>query len=263
MRTRMVRGRRRGGGLRWAAVLLCGAMAVYVRVSLPLLAELGKTENTSLQEIRCTRSVELTAVDVQLICFGKWTEQSTAQIEAGRYVPRGAAGYVLQDGREFLVIGAMYENAVQADRVCTLLRESEGLDCTVRREYAAGLTLRMTAPEGQIEAFERGEAVLREAWRALGPLALALDRKEADRAQALAVVHTHRKRLEDARENLQKAGASGEALFAGLHDLMGTLIIQLEEVEDKNGVMSISAGLKYCSIDAALRQAEWMRAMGR
>ena len=261
MRTRMVRMRRRRGSVMWAMVLLCAAMAAYVRVSLPMLSEGRANEIEQTGGTRLTKEVVIEKIDVNLICFGIWGTQSAAQIEAGRYVPRGAAGYILQDGQEFCVIGAMYEDAAQAERVCGQLREAEGLSCTVRRETVAEVKMRMTARQTQIEAFVQGEKTVRQIWRALGGMALALDRGEADVRQAQSVLEGHLEKLRAARQSLNSAGGTEQAVVASLDALMGTMECDLETLQTTSGRMALSAALKYCGIDAALRHGVWMNGM--
>jgi len=261
MRTRMVRTRRRGGSMKWAVVLLFAAMAVYVRVSLPMLMDMRGNEPDPTVGERVTREVAIEAIDIHLICFGEWGTQSAAQMEAGRYVPRGAAGYVMQEGERFCVIGAMYEDAAQAERVCTQLGAAEGLSCSVKRNRAAEVRMRMTAREGQIEAFVQGEKTMRQTWRALGALSLALDRGEANVQQAHAVLDGHLEKMRSARKALKDAGGTEQEIFVSLDVLLDALTSDLEEMTEERGRMALSAKLKYCGIDAALRQAVWMNGM--
>ena len=122
--------------------------------------------------------------------------------------------------------------------------------------------MRITAAEGQIEAFEQAEKTMRQTWRAMGSLALALDRGEATVRQVHAVLDGHLTKLRSARQMLSDSGGTQQEIFASLDAMMSTLESDLEEMLEENGSMALSAALKYCGIDTALRHVAWMEGMG-
>ena len=74
MRTRMVRVRRRGGGIRRAMVLLAVCALFYGRTALPALLQTQREAPGAVDHgERVTREIRLEGVQAHLICFGIWS----------------------------------------------------------------------------------------------------------------------------------------------------------------------------------------------
>ncbi len=263
MRTRLVRVRRRPRGIVWAVIFLALAMGLYIRVSLPALYEM-QLEAASAPERgeRVTREVTIDRLQAYLISFGGYETRSSAKIEAARYVSRGAAGYILDDDRLY-VIGAGYANREDAEKACAQLREREGMTCSVIAQDAPALTIRVTAGSEQIAAFLEAEETLRSTAGAIGQLAVSIDRGDATARQAIGVIQTHLRKVEAAEEALDRQmGDTKTPLFEGILTLLDDLEEQLEEMMEETGAMALSSRLKYAYIDFRVREIRLMNGLG-
>jgi len=263
MRTRMVRVRkRRDTSMAWALVFLFMAMALYIRVSLPTLEKMQAEETSAAgRGGRVMREIVIDGLEVWLVSFGRYDGLSEAKVEAARYVPRGAAGYVLE-GEGYSVVGAGYTSQEDAEKVCGQLNAAEGMDCEAERTYAPPVTLRMTAGSEQITAFLEAERTLRDTAGALGQLAFSVDRGDADAAQAAEVIGTHLKNVESAEKKLREQLADSESgIFGDLLAMLGDMAGQMEEMRQEKGAMAVSSRLKYCHVDFRVREIEWMNGL--
>ncbi len=245
----------------WAILFLIAAMALYIRVSLPMLRQMQNTEDDDDVDTgaRVTREVSIDALGTHLISFGAYDTAPSAQIEAARYVSRGAAGYVLEYNSGKQVIGAGYDDESEAQAVCAQLQKSEGIAASVISLSAPGVTMRMTAGSAQIDAFLAAEQAVRSAALAVGQLSFSLDRGEATAVQAGNVIKTHSDRVDGALKALRAQFArQSHEMFDGLEQLMEDMLEQMEKMQKETGAMALSSRLKYCYIDARVRQIEWM-----
>ncbi len=263
MRTRLVRVRRRPRAMWWAVLFLIAAMILYIRVSLPVLRQMRSGEEEEVDTgARVTREVSIDALETHLISFGTYDAVPSAQIEAARYVSRGAAGYVLEASpgeQEKQIIGAGYDDKSEAQAVCAQLHKSEGIAASVVSLSAPQLTMRMTAGSAQIEAFLEAEQAVRSAALAVGQLSFSLDRGEATALQAGNVIKTHNDKVDGALKSLRAQSAQqSHEMFEGLERLMEDMLDQMKKMQQETGAMALSSRLKYCYIDARVRQIEWM-----
>lgn len=264
MRTRLVRTRRKtGSATAWVMVFLLVALGTYIKVSLPVLQRMRAEEAAvSGPGERTTKTVEIGPLEAHLVSFGGYHTEAEAQVEAARYVPRGAAGYIL-DGEMLMVIGAAYGEKEQAEKVCAQLSASEGMSCTVVSLETEGVRMRMTAGSEQITAFLTGEAALREAAGGLGRLSFSIDRREATAQQAAEVIATHEKKVSGALETLSELteGTQSE-FFLSLEGMLEEMVAQMKEMQKETGAMALSSRLKYFAVDFLVREIEWLNGLG-
>lgn len=264
MRTRLVRVRRRPRGMYWAVIFLALSMALYIRVSVPALRALEKGEDEAEKTgKRVTEEISVEPLGVYLVSFGGYDVMNSAKVEAARYVPRGAAGYVLRKDKLY-VIGAGYGDRAEAEKACVFLAAQEGMACAVMELYSPEVRMRMTAGSAQIEAFLSAEKMLRQSARTMGQMAFAVDRGEATLSQAQEVVKTQRGKSEAARAALrQTAGGTDSGVFQGLDSLLEEMISQMDQMLAETKAMGLSSRLKYCHIDMTVREIEMMNALMR
>jgi hypothetical protein len=117
----------------------------------------------------------------------------------------------------------------------------------------------MTAGSRQIEAFSQAQQLLRDSAETLMQLAFSLDRGEASAYQAGNIIRTHFQKLSAMCELLgaQYAGREDEVFFR-LICMTEDMLAQMEKMQKETGIMALSSRLKYCYIDARVRQIEWM-----
>jgi len=263
MRTRLVRVRRKPRGVFWAMVMLAVSMAVYIRVSVPMLREFGREETKTEPGERVTEEVSVEPLGIYLVSFGGYDVMNSAKVEAARYVPRGAAGYILKKEKLY-VIGAGYAEKAEAEKACVYLAAQEGLACAVIEMYCPGVNMRMTAGSAQIEAFLDAEKTLRGCAQTMGQMAFAVDRGEASLSQAQEVVKTQRKKLEAAQKALlEAAGGTDSGVFRGIGTLLEEMLVQTGQMLEDEKTMGLSGRLKYCHIDMTVREIEMLNALMR
>ena len=264
MRTRLVRGRRRGSGVRWALIFLMLSMAAYIRVSMPAIRQMrtGGGEKAEAGD-RVTEEIVVEQLSIYLVSFGGYDVMNSAKVEAARYVPRGAAGYILKREKLY-VVGAGYEKRGDAEKACVSLAAQEGLACAVLEATSPQVAMRMTAGRRKIEAFVEAERALREGAGTLGVMGFAVDRGEATAAQAQEVVRTQLNRIREAKAALDAQSSQTDiGLFSGMAGLMEEMTLQMEEMLEEQKKMGLSGRLKYLYVDMRVREIEMMNALLR
>ena len=119
--------RERPAAAAWALAVLLTALFVFL-----IARGAGTQSGEETPESAPRRAYALTfaPLETHLVQFGAYEDALSARIEAARYMPRGAAGYVLE-GSLYRVIGAGYDSRQDAQGVCERLREEEGMEASV------------------------------------------------------------------------------------------------------------------------------------
>ena len=119
--------RERPAAAAWALAVLLTALFVFL-----IARGAGTQSGEEAPESAPRRAYALTfaPLETHLVQFGAYEDALSARIEAARYMPRGAAGYVLE-GSLYRVIGAGYDSRQDAQGVCERLREEEGMEASV------------------------------------------------------------------------------------------------------------------------------------
>lgn len=269
MRTRRVRVRReRPGVVVWAVAMMLVSLALYLLTVAPsvksaLSGEVLKdsVKATEAPQERVTRELNWEAPMGYLIQFGAYEDSDNARIEAARYVKRGAAGYVLNDGI-YRVMGAMYFSEDEANRVKDKLYEQEDLSCMVYPIESDPVTLRVTATEAQIDALNGAEQAVLNGAEELGNMAFQLDGGVISASDALTEISAISARVKKAQDTLiTQAGATPNDVAAGLIELAEAFRSGLLELSQENqeSVLSFSSKIKYNTIDIRIRHADYMR----
>lgn len=262
MRTRMVRVRRRPGGLLRAMIFLVLAMALYIRATLP--GERGiltEAASEAPDAGRVTREAVLEAMELHLVSFGGFAEDREARVEAARYVSRGAAGYIMEAER-YYVIGAGYARLPDAERACVHLESDEGMTCEVISLYAPAVRLRMTADSGRIQAFIGAQQMIRSSAGLMGQLSFSIDRGETSARQALGVIGRQTEEAKEAARRMQGRSGEAEAPVVGAYrELLGELTERMEEIGSAESAMELSSRLKHLHIEFGVREIELMNGL--
>jgi hypothetical protein len=164
------------------------------------------------------------------------------------------------DGK-WRVLGALYESRKAAERVSKRLSEDEGIPAEVVLLEAKGLTLRVTAPQAQIDALSGADALLRQQIGQLGQMALQLDKGEInpEAARALcALAATEDEKQADLLTSIPGAGENAlcAALISRLRDLA-----QMQDAAakaDRSDSVTLSGLLRCAQIEAFLEMREMM-----
>lgn len=274
MRTKRVRvRRRRSGRMLWGLTLLMMLAALALHLWMPKAAEPIREEEISqvgaaaaLQSAdqRVTKEIEFPELRRFLIQFGVYDSLDNARVEAARYVERGAAGYLLYDGR-YRVIGAAYDGREEAERVANRLKEQENIACYVYEISAPAVKLRVTAAPEQIAALIGAESALREQSLAFGRLAYQLDGSEADEAQACLEIGRCAQAIHAARMEL--AQVAGERI----NQVTQQLLDGMERAEEQMAKLSsfqeqtrldLSSKIKYNYIEILDWNRKYLESLG-
>ena len=197
------------------AVALCVTMlVVYV---LTLNASKPDVVESMAAAPRVMKEIAFDDLSAWAVSMAACDSQQAARLQASAWVGRGAAGCVWELDGQWRVLGALYDNRKAAERIAKRLSEEEGIPAEVIRLEAKGLTLRVTAPQAQIDRLTGADALLRAQVKQLGEVALQLDKGDIDpdAARALcALAATEAGRLADTLAAIPGAGENG--LCAGL-----------------------------------------------
>ena len=223
MKTRLVRVRRTAPARRAAALLILALAALFVltaRRGDPVRAILSARDAE-----RVTTEVAFEALSLHAVRTAVCDSEAAARVEAARYAPRGAAGYVLH--REvWHVLAAGYESAGEADAVRDNLRDREGMSCDTVSLVCGRVRLRVTATAAQTQALVACERALRESAVLAAALSRSVDKGETAVSQAIGALKAQLGALEEARSKL--AAAVGEAADARV---VGPLLALAEAAE--------------------------------
>ena len=262
MRTRRVRVRReRPTALAWAAALAVTMLMVYLAT---LDAGRPDVVESMSPAPRVTREIAFDKLQGWCVSLCRAKARDEARIRASGFTARGAAGSVVQIDDAWHVIGAVYDDERDAERIAKRLRDEEDIDAQVLLMAAERLDLRITAPERQIDCVAGADALLRAQTRQLGDIALQLDRGEIrpDAARTLCAVAATE--AADAGKALSAIpGAEDSRLCAALIEQTGDLADALRAIADsrETSAVALSGMLRCAQIETFLRQRDAQAAM--
>lgn len=275
MRGRVVRVRRRHArSLRLAMALLLISLAAYAfsyaaRWTSPpaetVQAAPGAAPQPAMPVLeQITKEVRFEPLGAALVELAEADSAESARIEAARYTRRGAAGYILQDGSAFRVIGALYADEDGANAVAARLRGAEAIDAKVIGASGAASALRVTASPAQIDALTQGEASLRNLTDQMIALGQALDQGRSTSEQAAQQIQLIHAESELRLRALERAVGGDE------HPILRGLMALLQQLSEATGdgmtgrnesALSFSAKIKYNSIAMRLRHIGFLNGL--
>ena len=261
MRKGRVKVRRdRPSAVTWALALLVTMLMVYV-LTLSGSLEAERAELKS-QGARVAREVTFAPLKLYCVSFGTCTDRENARLEAARFVPRGAAGYVYARDDGYLLLAAGYDQEAEARRVAERLAEAEQLQTDVVPFSSRQVRLRVTAAAEQIAAVIQADEALRAQAEQLEALAFRLDRGEVSADSARTLVAVQSAQLRDVLAAL-KAIPGEDAVFRGLTAQVETLGAALELIahESGEGELVLSGRLKHQYIDAQIQYIEFLNGL--
>ncbi len=264
MHTRMVRLRRGKPVRRMAALFgltLAAFLFVIIRRGDPVEAILSEWDAG-----RVRSDVVLPGLELHAVRTAACASEEAARVEAARYVPRGAAGYVLH--REtWHVLCAGYETAEDAAAVRDRLREAESMSCDTVSLVCEPVRIRVTATAAQTETLTACEAKLRETVALIGALSYAIDRGETSVSQAVGVLRSQKQALSEARGRfLTAAGSPLDGVVCGpLSDLAGAAEKGLEKLTAEEAALPatlFSGRMKALFLSLRVGQIDYLAGLG-
>ena len=272
MRTRLVRVRRkRPMRVMWAVALMLIALCGYLWVGVPATRQATSTQlpivatarPAAVTGERVTEDVRLASLALYAIQLGAFEDADAAKVEAARYVRRGAAGYVYEDG-VIRVLGSGYATRAEAEQVVKRLKSDEEIDAAVYESTAESVLLRVTATRGQISALSAADLALRDGADALIALSFSLDKGETELQDAAAKTTELASTIESARDELKaQAGDAPNAVAAGLIELL-TAFERGLSASTSGGTQTLldfSSRLKYNYLDVRLKHIAYVNGL--
>ena len=253
--------RQRPGAIRIAFALLLTMLMLYLlTLNSPNDTASAPSFDASGGE-RATVEIEFASLEGHFVQLCLCKTQQDARIEAARYIPRGGAGYLLEDAG-WHVLGAGYETLAAAQRSAQRLSDAEGLDCRAYSLRAEGVLLRMTGTQGEISALRDADSLLRALFSQMNQAAAGLDNGSASFEQTQTLLAVLQNEAEQAALALQSMGgwqenpvsAGMEALMRNAADALGALC-----TEKTASTLSFSAQIKYNSIDLRAAHVRFLR----
>ena len=245
--------RERPTALSWSIALTVTMLVVYV---LTLQSARPDAVETVAPAPRVTRTVALEAIEGWCVVLGEYPSEDSARMEAASDASRGSAGCVVEGDGKWRVLGAMYEGERDARRVAARLQREGFAEADVLPLTAEALTLRITAPDQQIDAIAAVDAALLAQVRQLGVLALQLDRGDIrpDGARTLCAV-AQGEVAEAGRSLARMPGATDNGLCAALVDAAGRLADQLGTLAEsgQDAPAALSGMMRLVQIETFLR----------
>ena len=249
--------RARPSALAWAVALAVTALAVYL-LTLPRAEE----SDSLFASARVTRRLELPSMEVWCVSLARRDTPEAARICASGLAARGAAACVAELEDAWQVLGACYDSRREAVRTASRLRDEAGLDAAAVCLSAGAASLRLTAPEAQLDAVEAGLALLREQHARLGELALRVDRGEAAPEAARTLCAVAAGEAAEAARALERF-AGDDRVCPGLTALLAARASMLEAVSRSGGLPAATlSGLIRCAqIEVLAEQAAWQASL--
>jgi hypothetical protein len=235
----------------WTLVMLLVALTMY------LVTE-GLSYPAQQPALSPAEQVDWTVgpLSVSLVVLSRAGDEASARIEAARYVSRGAAGYILPGTGEYLIVGAGYDSADEAEKVLKKLAGEENLTASLAVREAPELHVRLTGARAQVQALMDAEAAFRAATASMGEAAFSLDAGTLTEAGAREALLAARAEAKRARETLERAAGDGQnaasqgvaALLSALEDAASAMLF-----DARTSPLFFSSQMKYNYIDLRLR----------
>ncbi len=239
----------------WTLVMLLTALTLYL-ITEGARAPNPRAVSAPVEQVSC----QLEPLDLNLLVLSRARDEASARIEAARYMPRGAAGYILPGTGEYLIVGAGYDSADEAARVMQKLEE-EHLTASLAARGSPGLSLRLTGTRAQTDALLNAERALRAQTAVLGETAFSLDAGAIQIAGAREALLSARADARKAREALeQAAGAAVNPAAQGLLSLLFSLEDSATTMlfDNQPSPLFFSSQMKYNYIDLRLRHIDFI-----
>lgn len=227
------------------AVALCVTMLVVYVLTLDVKGP--DVVESMAAAPRVTKEIAFDSLAGWAVSLASCESPQAARLQASAWVGRGAAGCVRELDGEWRVLGALYDSRREAERIAKRLSEEEGIAAEVIPLEAKGLTLRVTAPQAQIDNLSGADALLRKQLKQLREVALQLDRGEIspEAARALCALA------------VTEAGKQADVLAAipgaGENALCAALIARLRELSQMQDTAAKAAPADSAALSGMLR----------
>ena len=155
------------------------------------------------------------------------------------------------------LLGAGYALEADAKRISEKLAQEEKIETSVLILTAPGLSLRVTAPEADVETIAAADRMLRTQMDQLNTLALQVDRGEISSSSARTLAKVAQSEVRAVRKKLEMIAGGGEQpVCAAMIQLLNGLENNLSGVTGEGAVLS--GQLRCCHSDCALKMIRFL-----
>lgn len=253
--------RDRPSAVTWALALAVTMLAVYM-ITLSVPSE-EAAEDVSAG-VRVTREIDLQSLTVYFADMGVYPDEWLARTTAAEYAGRGAAAVVYEGADGFHVLGAGYALEADARRIAARLSQQESVEARVLSLSAPKRSLRVTAPEGDVEAIADADRTLRAQLNQLNTLALQVDRGEVSASSARTLAKVAASEVRSAWKRLEEIdGGADQPVCAGLTAILVRLEKNLASAAQRGlNTAEISGKLRLCHVDGAILLIGFLNELG-
>ena len=244
------------------AVALCVTMLIVYVLTLDVKG--ADVVQSVAAAPRVTRQIEFAPLEGWCVAMARCDSEQEARLQASAWVGRGAAGCVTRWEGGWAVLGAVYASEKDAQRIARRLSDDEGLGAEALCMKSEGLTLRITAPQAQIDAIAHGDDTLRRQVDQLGSVALQLDRGEIGPDAVRTLCALAATEGGDAAKAIGGIpGAADNALCLGLYERLMSLSEMQRTIADSTRASgaSLSGMLRCAQVECFVGHWEWMKAL--
>lgn len=203
MKLKTVRVRRSRPSVLSLAISLMITMFIVYMVSLP--SSPLEDADAAMEGMQGSAQVRMEGLEAAFICQSRCASELEARIRAAMCAGSGGAGLIIADGSEYAVISE------------AVAPENAPADALMRS--AAGLTLKISGPAGEIAAISDAVSFLRAQAAETGGLAAALEGGDTDISSVctlLNVYHTQAQRALAALRGIEAPGAEAARLSSAV-----------------------------------------------
>lgn len=204
---------------------------------------------TQRGEQTVTGEVSIPALECFALQMGVYSELGNAEKEAATLQQRGAGGYVMEDSGKYRVLAAAYAAQESLKQVREQLAQ-EGMESASYVFSAPNSTLRVTAPQEQLDGITAGFAALKKLAEDMAEAALAFDQQQKtaqegrDQAtQLLQELHSARQAFEQVASVEHPVLDAAKACFGECETALQTL-----SAYNAESFVDFSAKMKYTHI---------------
>ena len=206
-------------------------------------------QNNAAVSGRVSKDAKLTGGEYWLVHFGAYDTKDEAQIQSARFAGRGAAGYTHKDDHLYYAVGNCYEDEAMAKKVCERLA-GEGIGADVLSVKQAEITIRISASDEQISAFDEAYKALVQSENALLDIASNLDagQRASDACAHLSVLayelKIHAQKMENA------VGSRSSLICMKVSGLCQTALSNVKELSNrKDGEMYLASAIRLKALE--------------
>lgn len=180
--------------------------------------------------------------------LGAFSTREAALSEAEKLIPRGAAGYVLQDAGTHRLLAAAYDTRAAAQTVSERLTGEHGIETYVLELSRGALVARCKGQKAQLDALSDAYGCLSACAKQLYALSCGLDAKDKAQEEILDALLSEETTLRTILSRLTRLFPDGPEAVKALLEGGTALLKALSDARQAQGATGLSGKLKYAQL---------------